>query len=49
LFNQGFTAKASLQYQPQQLTATHELLRRFLHAPDDFMGHFRQYEALYFA
>ncbi|KAJ7762871.1 cytochrome P450 [Mycena olivaceomarginata] len=43
LFNQGFTAKASLQYQPQQLTATHELLRRFLHAPDDFMGHFRQW------
>ncbi|KAJ7889513.1 cytochrome P450 [Mycena olivaceomarginata] len=43
LFNQGFTAKASLQYQPQQLTATHELLRRFLRAPDDFMGHFRQW------
>ncbi|KAF7350121.1 Cytochrome P450 [Mycena venus] len=43
LFNQRFTAKASLQYRPQQLAATHELLRRFLHAPDDFMAHFRQW------
>ncbi|KAJ6503785.1 cytochrome P450 [Mycena sanguinolenta] len=43
LFNQKFTSKASAQYQPQQLAASHELLRRFLRAPDDFMDHFRRW------
>jgi hypothetical protein len=43
LFSQGFTPKESLKYQPKQLTGTHQLLRRFLRAPDDFMNHFRQY------
>ncbi|KAF8189525.1 cytochrome P450 [Mycena galopus ATCC 62051] len=43
LFNQRFTAKAAVKYQPQQLAATHELLRRFLRTPDHFMEHFRQW------
>ncbi|KAJ7046052.1 cytochrome P450 [Mycena alexandri] len=43
LFNQGFTAKASAKYKPKQLTATHNLLRRFLREPDEFMAHFRQW------
>ncbi|KAJ7479154.1 cytochrome P450 [Mycena latifolia] len=45
LFKQGFTARVSLKYRPKQLKATHELLRRFLHAPDDFMDHLRQWAA----
>ncbi|KAJ7840998.1 cytochrome P450, partial [Mycena leptocephala] len=43
LFSQGFTPKESLKYQPKQLTGTHQLLRRFLRAPDDFMNHFRHW------
>ncbi|KAJ7723509.1 cytochrome P450 [Mycena maculata] len=43
LFNQGFTAKASMKYQPKQVTATHHLLQRFVESPDEFMTHFRQW------
>ncbi|KAK7046397.1 cytochrome P450 [Favolaschia claudopus] len=43
LFNQRFTAKASLQYRPQQLVATHHLLQNLLNEPDSFMNHFRQW------
>ncbi|KAJ7479162.1 cytochrome P450 [Mycena latifolia] len=39
LFNQAFTARASLKYRPKRLRATHELLRHFQHGPDDFMHH----------
>ncbi|KAJ6574328.1 cytochrome P450 [Mycena capillaripes] len=43
LFNQGFAPKESIKYQPKQLKATHELLRRVLEEPDDIMAHFRQW------
>ncbi|KAJ6571315.1 cytochrome P450 [Mycena capillaripes] len=43
LFNQGFTFRASIKYQPKQLNVTHELLRRVLKEPDDIMAHFRQW------
>ncbi|KAJ7664491.1 cytochrome P450 [Mycena polygramma] len=43
LFNQKFTPKASVKYQPQQLAATQELLRRFLQEPGDCMAHFRHW------
>ncbi|KAJ7152093.1 cytochrome P450 [Mycena filopes] len=43
LFNQGFNPKASLKYRPMHLSATHDLLRRFLREPEDFMAHFRHW------
>ncbi|KAJ7764381.1 cytochrome P450 [Mycena metata] len=45
LLTQGFTAKASAKYRPKQLAATHELLRRIMQGPDDFMVHFRHWAA----
>ncbi|KAJ6452467.1 cytochrome P450 [Mycena sanguinolenta] len=43
LFNQGFTAQASLKYRPKQLGATRDLLKRFLTHPDRFMDHFEHW------
>ncbi|KAJ7167250.1 cytochrome P450 [Mycena crocata] len=43
LFKRSFTPKASLQYRPKQLTATHALIQRLLEEPDAFMDHFRQW------
>ncbi|KAJ7893403.1 cytochrome P450 [Mycena olivaceomarginata] len=43
LINGGFNAKAARKYEPTELVGTHGLLARLLHAPEDFMAHFRQY------
>ncbi|KAJ7620491.1 cytochrome P450 [Mycena polygramma] len=40
LFDQKFTRKECMKYQPRQLMATHRFLRRFLTEPEDFMRHF---------
>ncbi|KAJ7719207.1 cytochrome P450 [Mycena olivaceomarginata] len=45
LFNQGFTAHASLNYRPKQYKATTKLLCCILSEPDRFMDHFRQWAA----
>ncbi|KAJ7018180.1 cytochrome P450 [Mycena alexandri] len=42
LFNQALNAKASRQYEPQQLVGTHALLEQLLISPDDFLLHLRQ-------
>ncbi|KAJ7639928.1 cytochrome P450 [Mycena rosella] len=42
LFNQAFSAKASLKYRPRESVATHALLERMLHTPEAFTAHFRQ-------
>ncbi|KAF7366049.1 Cytochrome P450 [Mycena venus] len=41
LINGGFNAKAAQKYEPTELVATHGVLARLLHAPEDFMAHFR--------
>ncbi|KAF8187616.1 cytochrome P450 [Mycena galopus ATCC 62051] len=43
LFNQGFTAQASLKYRPKQLRATRKLLGYILSNPERFMDHFEQW------
>ncbi|KAJ7839988.1 cytochrome P450 [Mycena olivaceomarginata] len=45
LFNQGFTAHASLKYRAKQYKATTKLLCCILSEPDRFMDHFRQWAA----
>ncbi|KAF8182235.1 cytochrome P450 [Mycena galopus ATCC 62051] len=42
LLNGAFNTKAVRKYEPVQLAGTHALLARLLHAPEDFMDHFRQ-------
>ncbi|KAF7358497.1 hypothetical protein MVEN_00900400 [Mycena venus] len=41
LFHEAFNRSAAKQFHPQQITAVHEVLRRFLQNPDDIMSHFR--------
>ncbi|KAJ7607917.1 cytochrome P450 [Roridomyces roridus] len=41
LFHSVFDANAVKMFRPRELAATHELLRRLLHRPDNFMYHFR--------
>ncbi|KAJ6554749.1 cytochrome P450 [Mycena capillaripes] len=42
LFQSAFNVKAARKYEPAELIGTHALLARLLHAPEDFMHHFRQ-------
>ncbi|KAF9457686.1 cytochrome P450 [Collybia nuda] len=41
LIHTAHSPEITKQYRPQQLKATHELLRRLLDDPDDFMDHFK--------
>ncbi|KAJ7935934.1 cytochrome P450, partial [Mycena leptocephala] len=41
MFHEAFNVVAVKQFQPQQLAATHELLRQILEDPHDLMEHFR--------
>jgi len=43
LFHQEFHPTATLRYRPQEVKGTHQLLRRLLNTPDDWMSHLRQY------
>ncbi|KAJ7101281.1 cytochrome P450 [Mycena belliarum] len=45
LFNQRFIPKAAEKYRPQQVLATHRLLRRLQQTPDDFVDHFKHWAA----
>ncbi|KAJ7142243.1 cytochrome P450 [Mycena epipterygia] len=45
LFSQGFNVRASQNFRPQQLAATHGLLRRLVHTPDTFRNHLRRMAA----
>ncbi|KAJ7142241.1 cytochrome P450 [Mycena epipterygia] len=45
LFNQGFNARASRNFRPKELAATHELLRRLVHTPEAFRDHIRRMAA----
>ncbi|KAJ7142248.1 cytochrome P450 [Mycena epipterygia] len=42
LFNQGFNARASRNFRPKELTATHGLLHRLVHTPEAFRDHIRR-------
>ncbi|KAJ6533290.1 cytochrome P450 [Mycena vulgaris] len=41
LFHSVFHNEAAKLFHPKELTATHELLRRLLHNPDEFMDHLK--------
>ncbi|KAJ7511455.1 cytochrome P450 [Mycena galericulata] len=41
LFSQGFNVAHVQQFQPKELAATHQLLRRLLQTPDDFRQHIK--------
>ncbi|KAJ7855065.1 cytochrome P450 [Mycena leptocephala] len=41
LFHNTFHTEAARLFRPKELTASHELLRRMLHNPDEFLGHLR--------
>ncbi|KAJ6473457.1 cytochrome P450 [Mycena vulgaris] len=41
LFHSVFHNETAQLFRPKEMTATHELLRRILHNPDEFMGHLR--------
>ncbi|KAJ6607665.1 cytochrome P450 [Mycena sp. CBHHK59/15] len=51
LFHQELNETAAHRFRPKQLAASHELLRRILHNPDDVMDHFRHFagEVIMFA
>ncbi|KAJ7110411.1 cytochrome P450 [Mycena epipterygia] len=42
LFSQGFNVPAARNFHPKELAATHGLLRRLLHTPEDFRDHIRR-------
>ncbi|KAJ7118250.1 cytochrome P450 [Mycena epipterygia] len=42
LFSQEFNVTASRNFQPKELAATHNLLRRLVHTPDAFRDHLKQ-------
>jgi hypothetical protein len=42
MFHEAFNVVAVKQFEPQQLAATHELLRQILEDPHDLMEHFRR-------
>ncbi|KAJ7138219.1 cytochrome P450 [Mycena epipterygia] len=42
LFSQSFNVTASRNFRPEELAATHGLLRRLVHTPDAFRNHLRQ-------
>ncbi|KAJ6447838.1 cytochrome P450 [Mycena sanguinolenta] len=45
LVNQAFNIRASQNYEPHEVVGSHMLLKRFLHTPENFMLHFRQYKS----
>ncbi|KAJ7146914.1 cytochrome P450 [Mycena epipterygia] len=42
LFSQEFNVISSRNFRPKEIAATHGLLRRLLHTPDEFNTHFKQ-------
>ncbi|KAJ7142219.1 cytochrome P450 [Mycena epipterygia] len=45
LFNQEFNSRASRNFRPKELAATHGLLRRLVHTPEAFRDHIRRMAA----